>query len=132
MTHSPLIYLRVTTSSASLLDIYFKLETNGQLSVKRDFNFSIPTAPAYGFNISQLILNARACRLYSDYFYSHRLLSTNRLSKRFLGNRLVFGRHQHLIEMYSFSKIVLEIRFGSKLTIASLFCLLILLYATKF
>ena len=78
---SLLIYLRVTTSSASLLDIYFKLETNGQLStrlyVKRDdFNFpiiifqylGIPTAPAYGFNISQLILNARACRLHNAYY----------------------------------------------------------------
>jgi hypothetical protein len=54
---------------ALYLDILSKLHTNGKLTTQiydkwNDVNFSIvniPTPPAYGFYISQLIRYARAC-----------------------------------------------------------------------
>jgi len=41
---------------------------------------NMPTAPAYGCYISQLIHYARACSLYSN-FLCHRILSTKQLSQ---------------------------------------------------
>jgi hypothetical protein len=87
----PLIELEVkentdTSSSASFLDLYLQFDDSGQISTKiydkrYDFNFeiinfpnmcsNIPTSPAYGVYISQLIRYARASSNYSDFLKRH-------------------------------------------------------------
>jgi hypothetical protein len=72
----------VTASSASFLDWYLEFDDSGQLSTKfydkrDDFNFkiinfpnmcsNIPSSPAYGVYISQLIRYARASSNYYDF-----------------------------------------------------------------
>ena len=69
-------------TSVSYLDILFEKDTNGNLTTKLydkrdDFNFSIvnfsylcsniPSLPAYGVYISQLIRYARACSTYEQF-----------------------------------------------------------------
>jgi hypothetical protein len=99
-------------------------DTNGQPSIRRydkgdDYNFAIincphldsniPTAPAYGVYISQLVRYARACSLYPDYWQRRRILRTKLLNQGLLKNhfilsfKTVFGRYQHLVEKYSVS-----------------------------
>jgi len=61
---------------------------------KDDFNFAIfnvllfdcyiPTAPAYGVYISQLIPYGRACSLYSDVLQRHRILRTKLLNPKWV------------------------------------------------
>ena len=68
-----------TDRSAPFLDLHFEIDTEGRLRTKlydkrNDFNFpivnfpficnNIPTAPAYGVYIYQLILYSRACDCY--------------------------------------------------------------------
>ena len=68
--------------SASYLDLHLEMDNKGKLLTKLydkrdDFSFRnancpffgdiIPSAPAYGVFISQLIPYARACRNYSDF-----------------------------------------------------------------
>ena len=87
----PLIYppeleIKETTDtdhSVSFLDLHLEFDDSGQLSTKiydkrDDFNFdivnfphlssNIPSSPAYGVYISQLIRYARACSHYQDFF----------------------------------------------------------------
>ena len=75
-----------TASSASFLDLYLEFDDSSQLSTKihhkrDDFNFktinfpnmcsNIPSSPAYGVYISQLIRYARASSNYSDFLKRH-------------------------------------------------------------
>ena len=60
-----------SNTSASYLDLLLSIETDGQLRKRDDFSFhitncpflssNIPSSPAYGVFISQLILYAKAC-----------------------------------------------------------------------
>ena len=111
-----------TASSASFLDLFLEFDTNGHLSTRiydkrDDFNFdiinfphldsNIPSSPAYGVYISQLIRYARACSNYSDFLLRHKVLSNRLLKQGFLRSRLVnsfkkfFGRYHDLVEKYS-------------------------------
>ena len=68
-----------TTSSALLLDIYLKFDTNGQLSTRLydkrdDFNFAI-------INFLPLDRNAPIRRLYSDVSQRCNILSSNLLNQ---------------------------------------------------
>ena len=90
-----------TASSASFLDLYLEFDDSGQLSSKiydkrDDFNFkiinfpnmcsNIPTSPAYGVYISQLIRYTRASINYSNFLKHHLHLRTGywtRAMKRF-------------------------------------------------
>ena len=84
-----------TTASSSYLDCYLYID-NGKLSTKLndkrdDFNFpivnfpfrssNIPSAPAYGVYISQLIRYARACTNYQDFMERGKVLITKLLSQ---------------------------------------------------
>jgi hypothetical protein len=68
-----------TASSASFLDLYLEFDDSGKISAKiydkrDDFNFCemyIPTSPAYGVYISQLIRYARDSSNYSDFLKRH-------------------------------------------------------------
>jgi len=84
-----------TARSASYLDLHLEIDNEGRLRTKLyderdDSNFpivnfpficsNIPTAPAYGVYISQVIRYTRACGSYHD-FLDTRLLLTMKLLK---------------------------------------------------
>ena len=91
-----------SNTSASYLDLLLSIECDGQLRTplydkRNDFNFditnfpflssNIPSSPAYGVFISQLIRYARACSSY-EWF----ILRAARLSSKFLGQGYVMER----------------------------------------
>ena len=104
-----------------LLDLHLSISREGQLDTyfydkRDDFNFlitnfpflssNIPSPPAYGVFISQLIRYARACSSYSCF-----ILRTVRLSNKLLGQgyvkerlrsslRKVYGRYGDLFKQY--------------------------------
>ena len=109
---------------ASYLDLLLSIESNGQLRTslydkRDDFNFhitnfpflssNIPSSPAYGVFISQLIRFARACSYYECF-----ILRAARLSPKLLGQGYVmehlksslkkfYGRYGDLIKHYEVS-----------------------------
>ena len=112
-----------TSFSASYLDLYLYID-NGRLKSKLydkrdDFDFpivnfpflssNIPTSPAYGVYISQLIRYSRACDLYSDFLNRAKLLSQKLLSQGYVQPLLIsslqkfYGRHHDLIDRYDVS-----------------------------
>ena len=113
-----------TTCTASFLDLHLEFDSSGKLSTKiydkrDDFDFkiinfpylcsNIPTSPAYGVYISQLIRYARACSNYSDFLERHKHLRTRLLSQEYEEMRLkrsltkFFFKYQDLVEKYSVS-----------------------------
>ena len=145
-----------TALSDWFLDICLTFDTNGLLSTRlnykrNDFNFSIinvvhldsnmQTVLVCGVFISQLILFARACSLFSDFIYCHRILSTKHLksmiSKRIVSSCLSKSFYQKMstpcckvfCELHpDDERWYWQLDFGSRLTIVSLFCLTIALY----
>ena len=126
----PLIYppeleIKETTDtdhSVSFLDLHLEFDDSGHLSTKiydkrDDFNFdivnfpnldsNIPTSPAYGVYISQLIRYARACSNYEDFLQRHKNLLNKLLNQGFIKSRLIvflkkfIGRYPNLIEKYT-------------------------------
>ena len=106
-----------TTASSSYLDCYLYID-NGKLATwlydkRDDFNFptvnfpfmgsNIPSAPAYGVYVSQLIRYARACSNYQDFMERGKVLTTKLLSQRYQKTKLVatfkqfYGRHHDLV-----------------------------------
>ena len=88
-----------STTSASYLDLLLSIGRDGQLHTsiydKRDyFNFhitnfpflssNIPSSPAYGVFISQLIRYARACSSYECFILRARRLSSKLLKQGYL------------------------------------------------
>ena len=88
-----------STTSASYLDLLLSIGRNGQLhpsiyDKRDDFNFhitnfpflstsrNIPSSPAYGVFISQLIRYARACSSYECFIMRARRLSSKRKRKK--------------------------------------------------
>jgi hypothetical protein len=91
---------------------------NDTLRQKRWFQFShckhsiysnIPTAPAYGVNISQLIWYSRACGSYEDFLDRGFLLTRKLLNQWFLlvklksSLRKFYGRQHDLVDRYGIS-----------------------------
>ena len=91
-----------SNTSASYLDLLLSIESDGQLRTsfydkRNDFNFhitnypflssNIPSSPAYGFLISQLIRYTRACSSYECF-----ILRAARLSSKLLGQGYVIER----------------------------------------
>ena len=92
-----------------------------------DFNFPIvnfpflssfiPSAPAYGVYVSQLIRYARACSNYQDFMERGIVLTTKLLSQRYQKTKLVatlkkfYERHHDLLHPYnvSVSRIVSDV-----------------------
>ena len=113
-----------SNTSASYLDLLLSIESDGQLRTslydkRDDFNFhitnfpflssNIPSSPAYGVFISQLIRYARACSSYECF-----ILRATRLSSKLLGQgyvierlksslRKFYGRYGDLIKHYEVS-----------------------------
>ena len=110
-----------STTSASYLDLLLSIGRDGQLHIsiydkRDDFNFqitnfpflssNIPSSPAYGVFISQLIRYARACSSYECFILRARRLSIKLLKQGYLVKRLkssfrkFYGRYGDLIEQY--------------------------------
>ena len=113
-----------STTSASYLDLLLSIGRDGQLLTsiydkRDDFNFhitnfpflsrNIPSSPAYGVFISQLIRYARACSSYECFVLRARRLSSKLLKQGYLVERLksslrkFYGRYGDLIQQYEVS-----------------------------
>ena len=111
-------------NSASYLDLLLEFDHQGNLHTRLydkrdDFNFTIinfphlssniPSSPAYGIYISQLIRYSRACSHYKDFLGRAKLLTTKLLGQQFLLPRLkssfkkFYGRHHDLVGCYQSS-----------------------------
>ncbi|KAK3089515.1 hypothetical protein FSP39_004218 [Pinctada imbricata] len=110
-----------TNNSASYLDIMLSYDTDGHMNTslydkRDDFNFgitnfpflssNIPSSPAYGVFISQLIRYARASTKYTDFVLRARRLSDKLLSQGYVCDRLTsslrkfYGRYGELVIHY--------------------------------
>jgi hypothetical protein len=113
-----------TDRSASYLDLHLEIDSEGQLRTKLydkrdDFDFrivnfpficsNIPSAPAHGVNISQLIRCSRACGSYQDFLDRGLLLTRKLLNQGFLlvklksSLRKFYGHHHDLVDRYGLS-----------------------------
>jgi hypothetical protein len=113
-----------TDRSASYLDLHLKIDSEGRFRTnlydkRDDFNFptvnfpficsNIPTTPAYGVYISQMIRYSKACGSYQDIFDRELLLSRKLLNQWFLlvklksSLRKLYGRHHDLVDRYGIS-----------------------------
>ena len=113
-----------STTSASYLDLLMSIGRDGQLHTsiydkRDDFNFhitnfpflssNIPSSPAYGVFISQLIRYSRACSSYECFILRARRLSSKLLKQGYLTERLkssfrkFYGRYGDLIQQYEVS-----------------------------
>ena len=110
-----------TRRSASYLDLFLEIDTDGRLKTKiydkrDDFSFpivnfpflssNIPSAPAYGVYVSQLIRYARGCSLYGDFINRGVLLTQKLLQQGYEEERLkstlrkFYGHHHELVDHY--------------------------------
>ena len=106
-----------TAASSSYLDYYLYID-NGKRTTRLydkrdDFNFpivnfpflssNIPSAPAYGVYVSQLIRYARTCSNYQDFMKRGKVLTTKLLSRGYQKTKLVatlkkfYVRHHDLV-----------------------------------
>ena len=113
-----------SNTSASYLDLFLSIGRNGQLHTsiydkRDDFNFhitnfpflssNIPTSPAYGVFIPQLIRYARACSSYGCFILRATRLSNKLLEQGYVKERLksslrkFYGRYGDLIKQYEVS-----------------------------
>ena len=117
-----------SNTSASNLDLLLSIGRDGRLHTsmydkRNDFNFhitnfpflssnipsNIPTLPAYGVFISQLIQYARACSSYGCFILSATRLSNKLLEQGYVKERLksslrkFYGRYGDLFKQYEVS-----------------------------
>ena len=113
-----------SNTSASYLDLFLSISTDDQLHTslydkREDFNFqirhfpflsgNIPSSPAFGVFISQLIWYARACSSYECFILRAVRLSNKRLGQVYLKERLIlslrklYGRYGYHIKQYEIS-----------------------------
>ena len=111
-----------TRRSASYLDLFLEIDKDGRLKTRiydkrDDFNFpivnfpflssNIPSAPAYGVYVSQLIRYARASSQYEDFTNRSVLLTKKLLLQGYEEERLkstlrkFCGRHHELVDHYN-------------------------------
>ena len=110
-----------TAFSSSYLNCYLYID-NGKIATRLydkrdDFNFpivnfpflssNIPSAPAYGVYVSQLICYSRACSNYQDFMERGKVLSAKLFSQGYQKIKLVailkkfYGRHHDLVNPYN-------------------------------
>ena len=87
--------------------------TKGTTSIFAIINFphidsNIPITPVYGVYISQCMLCARACSLYSEFLQLHRILNAKLLNQGFLKNRLILSFKMLLEDINTSLKIILS------------------------
>ena len=113
-----------SNTSASYLNLHLSIESDGQLQTSRydkrdNFNFhitnftflssNIPSSPAYGVFISQLIRYARVCSSYECFILRAARLSSKLLRQGYVMERLksslrkFYGRYGDLIKHYEVS-----------------------------
>ena len=113
-----------SNTSASYLDLLLSIQSDGQLRTslydkRDDFNFhisnfpflssNIPSSPAYGVFISQLIRYARACSSYECFILRAVRLSSKLLRQGYVMERLkssprkFYGRYGNIIKHYAVS-----------------------------
>ena len=113
-----------SNTSASYLDLLLSIKCDGQLRTflydkRDDFNFhitnfpflssNIPSSPAYGVFISQLIRYARACSSYECFILRAARLSSKLLRQGYVMERLIsslrkfYGRYGDLVKHYEVS-----------------------------
>ena len=113
-----------TSTSASYLDLTLSIDTEGKLCTKLydkrdDFDFTIvnfpyldsniPSSPAYGVFISQLIRYSRSCCKYEDFVSRSRLLTSKLMKQGYQQPRLkaalnkFYGRNHDLLDHYNVS-----------------------------
>ena len=113
-----------STTPASYLDLLLSIGRDGQLHTsvyakRDDFNFhitnfpflssNIPSSPAYGVFISQLIRYSRACSSYECFILRARRLSSKLLKHGYLVESLkssfrkLYGRNVEPIQQYEVS-----------------------------
>ena len=111
-----------SASSVSYLDILLEMDIDGNLTTKLydkrdDFNFSIvnfpylcsniPSSPAYGVFVSQLIRYARACSSYEQFLRRGKLLTNKLIKQDYQQSRLkssfrkFYGRYNDLVSKYN-------------------------------
>ena len=111
-----------STTFASYLALLLSIGMHGQLHTfiydkRDDFNFhitnlpflssNIPSSPAYGVFISQLIRYARACSSYECFTLRARRLSSKLIKQGYLVERFIsifkkfYGRYGNLIKQYA-------------------------------
>jgi len=114
------LVVKDTTDSAepaSYLDLYLEHDINGTLTTKLfekhdDLNFpiinypflesNIPSSPAYGVCMSQLIRYSKTCNTFQDFIHRSVLLTRKILSQSFIETRVgstpkkCFSRYHHL------------------------------------
>jgi hypothetical protein len=120
-----------TPALASYLDLYLYIDNSRRLKSKLyfkhdDFDFpivnfpflssNIPTSPAYGVYISQLIRYCRACNVYSDVLNRAKLPSKKLLCQGYVQPLLIsslqkfYCRHHDLTDRYDVS--ISQMRFN--------------------
>ena len=102
-----------STASASYLDLLLSIGRDGQLHTtiydkRDDFNFhvtnfpflrsNIPSSPAYGVFISQLIRYVRACSSYECFILRARRLSSKLLKQGYLVERLKSSFRKFMVD----------------------------------
>ena len=112
-----------SSNSASYLDLLLHIDMNGlhtKLYDKRDdFDFeiinypylssNIPSAPAYGVYVSQLLRYCRACDSYEDFRIRHCALASKLVRQGYSENRLIrsfkkfYGRYGDIVNKYKTS-----------------------------
>ena len=133
--YPPELEIKDTTesnTSASYLDLLLSIGRNGQLHIslydkRDDFDFhitnfpflksNIPSSPAYGVFISQLIRYARACSSYECFILRAMGLSNKLLGQGYVKERLesslrkFYGRYRDLTKQYEvpFSRMLHDI-----------------------
>ena len=129
LIYPPELEIKETTEdlkSVSYLDLCIEIQNDGNLCSKLydkrdDFNFpivnfpfmssNIPSCPAYGVYISQLIRYLRACTFYLDFRERHRSLAVKLFSQGFTVHGLArsfkkfYGRHSEEFTKYDMSLI---------------------------
>ena len=133
-------YTTDSNASASYLDLLLSIGRDGQLHTsihdkRDDFNFhithfpflssNIPTSPAYGVFISQLIRYVPACSSYGCYILRATRLSNKLLEQRYVKKRMksslrkFYGRYGDLIKLYevSLSRMLNDIMYDNPLLI---------------
>ena len=125
MIYPPELEINETTEShcsASYLDLFLDFDRHGKLHTRiydkrDDFNFpivnfpylssNIPSSPAYGVFVSQLIRFARASSLYKDFLDRSMLLAKKLLTQGYQLPKLIsslkkfYGRHHELVDRYN-------------------------------
>ena len=129
-------------NSASYLDLHLEHDKNGRLSTRiydkrDDFDFqivnypylcsNIPSSPAYGVYISQLIRYSRVCSDYHDFLQRCVVLTERLLKQGYVRPRLVktlkkfYGRHHELVKRYNVSVCQLTYDIFSSTSIGDVF-----------